>query len=278
MSNLKAYLFLLVTTIVIIVLGDLIGGYVGIYCGILVALLVNVIAFFGSDKVALNLYHAKEIDSHDPHNLRSIVKSLVDKANVRMPSLYVVDTKAANLFVTGRNHHCANIAITTGLLELLTPTELTGALAQMVAQIQLKTLFLNSVITTAAGFISGIANIGPAEFFLDEKDKHQEGRVSQTLMAIVAPIAALIVRSVIYPRTQFEADRIAVTYCDDATGLISALEKIQNSKTSTPFHTADSRPATAQLFLINPIRNKKLARLFRTHPPTEERIKRLAVR
>lgn len=272
MRNAIAFLFLFCVTVFMIILGDFIAGVDGAYFAIVVAILMNILAIFNSNIVELNIYHSKLMGDEDPHHIREIVKSLSEKAGIPEPKIYLIETDAANLFSSGRSPKSAAIALTTGLPKLLNKEELTAVIAQTIGHISRKDTFLDGVVATVAGSISGLATVRLTEVFFDEKNKDK--KINWTVMRIVAPIAATMVKSVITPQAQFEADILAAKWTD-STHLISALERLVTHKIGTPFQIADSRPATAHLFFINPIHDEKLRKQFLTHPSIEDRIARL---
>ncbi|MDP1575036.1 MAG: M48 family metalloprotease [Coxiellaceae bacterium] len=275
MSTLKAIIFLFVTTIFLILLGDLVAGHEGVYVAVIVAILTNYVAIFVSGRAALNLFHATEIRADTHPDVHAIMQALTVKAELPLPKLYLVDTEASTLFVIGKNPNNASIAVTKGLLNSLSTEEQTAAIAQAIAQIKLRNTFLNGVIATVAGGISGIANTGWSEVILDDKDPAEKDHFNQNVMRIVGPIAAFMIKTMISPRMQTDADSLSSEWTGHPEHLISALQTIESLKPKAPFPIADARPATAHLFIINPLHQKKWAHLFKTHPPTEVRIARL---
>ena len=272
MNNIKAFVFLSVVAVFLVLIGDMLADAHGIYFAIVIVALIVLFSVFNANSVPLNLYKASVLGTDDPHQLRAIVQTLSEKAKISAPKIFMIETEAANICAVGRNQRHASIALTSGLLTTLRTDELTAVIAQAIAQITLKNAFLNSMIATFAGSISGLANIQLSEIFFDEKDKNRA--VNPKVMAIVAPLAAIIVKSVISPNNQFNADKTAVKWCE-AASLITALEKLETAKLSKKFLIADQRPATAHLFIINPIDDKKLAKLFNAQPATEKRIQQL---
>lgn len=275
MSTLKAFIFLFTLTLFLIVFGELVAGHEGIYVAVIIAIITDYIAFFAADRAVLNLFHAKPILADAYPDAHAIMQSIAVKAGISLPKLYLIDTDAANIFAVGRNPSMAKIAITKGLIASLSKEEQTAAIAQTVAQIKLRNSFLNSMTAIVAGGISGIANTGWSEVILDDKDPAEKDHFNQKVMRFVGPIAATMIKLIVSPRMQTDADSLSIEWTSNPAHLISALQTMESLKPKTPFPVADARPATAHLFIISPLHQKKWAHLFNTHPPTAVRIERL---
>ncbi len=273
MNNFKAYFLLTVVTLFMLLLGDLIGGHSGILVAALIALLMNINAYFYSDVIVLRLYHAKKMDDVNLP-VQSMVKTLADKAGLPVPALYLIENDVPNAFAVGRNPKKASIAVTSGLLTVLNPNELTAVLAYEMAHILHQDTFVGGAIATVAGGITGVADKSVWASVFGMHVKNKKPHLNDIVMMFVGPIAALLVRLAIARSREFEADTTGAALCGNPLWLISALEKIEAAKSKDVFVLAEIRPGTAHLFVVNPL-HAKLTALFVTHPTTEARVRRL---
>jgi heat shock protein HtpX len=254
--------------------GYLIGGQGGVLIALLFALATNAFAFWNSDKMVLRMHHAHEVDARTAPELHSLVAQLADRAGLPMPRLYVIDTDQPNAFATGRSPEHAAIAATRGLLERLTPDEVAGVIAHELAHVKSRDTLIMTVAATIAGALSMLGNF--AFFFGGGSSRDRPlGPLGAILMMVLAPLAAMLVQAAISRGREFEADRVGSEISGRPLWLAGALAKIDAMARRIDNPLADRNPASAHLFIVNPLHGGGIGRLFATHPPTEERIARL---
>lgn len=271
MNTIKTYVFLFIITFLLIFIFHLIFGHVGIYIGVLLALLTDYVAIFAADQAMLNLYQAKEIDAESHPDLYANMQAVATKAGLPRPKLYLINTEATNLFVVGKTPKKSGIVLTNGVLTHLTLDEQKALLAEAMAQIKQGCGFLNTATAVVVNGIAGFAYIG-WDIIFDDKAPHEKPHFNEKIMRFVGPVAAWIMKTLIPKQQLLDADRLAVCWCGDHTALVSALEKLESLKSKESFPTADARPSTAHLFIINPLHPKKWAMLFQTQPSTALRL------
>lgn len=277
MSPLKTYLLLAVLTALFGVAGFALAGPTGMLIALAIAMAMNLWAYWSSDKMVLGMYRARRIDpSQASGALRvyaDIVAELSRRAEIPVPAIYVIDNDQPNAFATGRDPQHATVAATTGLLRILERDELRGVIAHELAHIRNRDTLTMTIAATLAGAISGLANIG---FFFGGRD--DEGRsnlfVDLALM-LLAPLAAFIVQMAISRAREYEADRIGGEISRDPDALARALRKIEACAKGIPNPDAERNPASAHMFIINPLHGGRGDNLISTHPDTENRIHRL---
>jgi len=259
----------------------LIGGYFGGRQGMIIALLFAGVMNFGSywfsDKIVLRLYRAQEVRETEAPDLFRIVRGLAQRAGIPMPKVYIVPNEAPNAFATGRSPQHAAVAVTNGILRLLSPEELEGVLAHELAHIQHRDTLISTIAATLAGVIVMLANMARwAALFggiggRDEEDRGG-GALGFIFMAILAPIAATLIQLAISRSREYLADDGSARLTRSPGRLANALEKLEYAAERIPMN---ANPATSHLFIVNPLRGRSLFSLFSTHPPIEERIARL---
>ena len=259
----------------------LIGGYFGGRQGMIIALLFAGVMNFGSywfsDKIVLRLYRAQEVQETEAPDLFRIVRGLAQRAGIPMPKVYIVPNEAPNAFATGRSPQHAAVAVTNGILRLLSPEELEGVLAHELAHIQHRDTLISTIAATLAGVIVMLANMARwAALFggiggRDEEDRGG-GALGFIFMAILAPIAATLIQLAISRSREYLADDGSARLTRNPGRLANALEKLEYAAERIPMN---ANPATSHLFIVNPLRGRSLFSLFSTHPPIEERIARL---
>jgi heat shock protein HtpX len=257
--------------------GWLIGGQGGLVIALLVAVAMNGFAYWNSDKVVLRMHGAREVDARIAPDLHAMVERLARRAGLPMPRVYVIENDQPNAFATGRNPENAAVAATTGLLRRLTPEEVAGVMAHELAHVKNRDTLIMTVTATIAGAISMLANLA---FFLGPATRSGEnqnplGFVGVLLVSLLAPFAAMIVQMAISRAREYEADRIGAEIAGRPQWLADALVRIQQSARAIVNEAAERNPATAHLFIINPLHAHKVDGLFSTHPSTEERVRRL---
>lgn len=260
----------------ILLIGDYLGGSGGLMIAFVFAVVMNFGSYWFSDKIVLRMYGAHEVGEAEAPQLHRIVHALTTRARLPMPKLYVIPDEGANAFATGRNPQHAAVAVTEGILRLMSERELTGVLAHELAHVQNRDILISSIAATLAGVIMMIANMAQwaAIFggFSRSDDEEGGGMLGMLVMAIVAPLAATVIQMAISRTREYAADRTGAQMSGDPLGLASALEKLGRASERMP---VDASPQTAHFFIVNPLSGQSVAKLFSTHPPLEERIARL---
>ena len=254
--------------------GALLGGAQGMLIALVLGGAMNLWAYWFSDKMVLRMYNAREVDESTAPTLYRVVRELAGRAQIPMPRVYLIDEDQPNAFATGRNPENAAVAATTGIMRILTESELRGVMAHELAHVKHRDILISTISATVAGAISSLAQFG---MFFGGRD--EDGRpanpVVSILVMIVAPIAAMLIQFAISRAREFEADRGGAEVSGDPRALAAALEKIHRYAQGIPMAPADANPATAQMMIMNPLSGGRLAGLFSTHPDTGERIARL---
>jgi heat shock protein HtpX len=234
---------------------------------------MNMYAYWFSDQLVLKMYRAQPVEPGHP--LYNMVAELAARANLPMPKVYMIPEDPPNAFATGRNPQYAAVAATEGILNLLSPRELRGVLAHELAHVKNRDTLISTMSATIAGAISGLANIGM--LFGGSRDENNSVNPAFAfLLLLLAPLAATVIQFAISRAREFGADASGAQICDDPEALASALEKIDHyARGGLTMPSAEHHPETAQMMIINPLSGQSLARLFSTHPPTAERIRRL---
>ncbi|MGI4811731.1 MAG: zinc metalloprotease HtpX [Janthinobacterium lividum] len=257
-----------------VVVGGLIGGQRGMLLAFGLALAMNFFSYWFSDQMVLRMYRAQEVDATSAPQFYGMIRELATRAGLPMPRVYLIQEDAPNAFATGRNPEHAAVAATTGILRALSERELRGVMAHELAHVRHRDILLSTISATMAGAISALANFA---MFFGSRDEN--GRPSNPIasiaVAILAPLAASLIQMAISRAREFEADRGGAEISGDPLSLAAALDKIHRFATGMPFATAEAHPATAQMMIVNPLMGGGLARMFSTHPSTEERIARL---
>lgn len=257
--------------------GWLIGGQGGLVIALMIAVAMNGFAYWNSDKVVLRMHGAREVDARTAPDLHAMIERLARRADLPMPRVYLIENDQPNAFATGRNPENAAVAATTGLLRRLSPEEVAGVMAHELAHVKNRDTLIMTVTATIAGAISMLANFA---FFLGPATRSGEnqnplGFVGVLLVSLLAPFAAMIVQMAISRAREYEADRIGAEIAGQPQWLADALVRIQQSARAIVNQSAERNPATAHLFIINPLHAHKVDGLFSTHPATEERVRRL---
>lgn len=275
MNRLKTAMLLATLTALLIWIGQALGGQQGLVIGLGLAIVMNVGSYWYSDKIVLRMYNAQEVTEAQAPELYSIVRTLAQAGQIPMPKVYVIPEEAPNAFATGRNPQHAAVAATQGLLRMLNRDEITAVLAHELGHVKNRDTLIMVVAATIGGAISMIANIAQWGLIFGGGRSDDDGpHPAAALVGIlVAPIAAMLIQMAISRSREFGADEAGARLCGNPLALASALEKIQAYSQRVPMHQGS--PATAHLFIINPFSGAALAKLFSTHPPTEERIARL---
>lgn len=258
-------------------MGYLIAGEMGMLIALVIAFFVNGFAYWNSDKMVLTMYGARRIDAADSPFLHDTARRLAERAGLPMPKLFVIDENQPNAFATGRNPDHAAVAVTRSLMELLDRRAITGVLAHELAHIRNRDTLIMTVAATVAGAVSMLANFA----FIsggnrdDEGDGKPIGAIGGLLLLILAPLAAMVVQLAISRGREFEADRIGAEISGDPNALADALAILERGAEVVSNRVADQHPATAHMFIVNPLHMRMLGSLFSTHPRIAERIARL---
>ncbi|MBL8469507.1 zinc metalloprotease HtpX [Methyloversatilis discipulorum] len=257
------------------VVGAAIGGQQGMLIALLFGGATNLWAYWFSDKMVLRMYNAREVDAASSPYLYNMVAELAQRAQLPMPRVYIIDEAQPNAFATGRNPENAAVAATTGIIQMLSARELRGVMAHELAHVKNRDILISTISATVSGAISALAQFGM--FFGGGRDS--EGRPANPVLsiavAILAPIAAMLIQMAISRTREFGADREGAAISGDPEALASALAKIDAYARGIPMATAEAHPETGQMMIMNPLSGGGLRGLFSTHPATEERIARL---
>jgi heat shock protein HtpX len=272
MNYLRTAILLAGMTALFLVIGFLIGGEAGMLIALVLALAMNAFAYWNSGKMVLSMYGARQVDRRSAPAFYGIVEQLAANADLPMPRVFVIDGDQPNAFATGRNPEHAAVAATTGLLKRLNSEEAAGVMAHELAHVKNRDTLTMTITATLAGAISMLANFG---LFFGGSRNNPLGIVGVILVAILAPMAAMVVQMAISRSREYEADRIGAEICGQPLWLAAALDKIQSSAQRIDNGAAERNPATAHLFIINPLHAHKVDSLFSTHPSTADRVARL---
>ncbi len=272
MSTFRTGVLLAGLTALFMVVGYFIGGQGGMLIALAVAIAMNAFSYWNSDKMVLRMYGARQVDSHTAPDLVGLVEQLAGRAQLPMPKVFIMDSPQPNAFATGRNPENAAVAVTAGLMRLLSHQELAGVLAHELAHIKNRDTLIMTVTATLAGALGMLANFGL--FFGNNRD-NPLGVIGSLLMVILAPMAAMIVQMAISRSREYGADHAGASICGHPLWLASALQKIQTGAQRIDNIQAERNPATAHLFIINPLHARSMDSLFSTHPSTENRVRAL---
>ncbi|UTF51401.1 zinc metalloprotease HtpX [Desulfomicrobium sp. ZS1] len=277
MNMLKTTFLLTLLTLLLVAMGGAIGGKSGMIIAFLIAGGMNFFAYWNSDKIVLKMYKAREVTRAESPDFYGIVENLARKANMPMPKVYVIPSDSPNAFATGRNPEHAAVAATTGIMRILSRDELEGVMAHELTHVMNRDTLISTVAATIAGAISMLGSMLQwAAIFGMGRSSDDEGGGSvlgNLAMAIIAPIAAMLIQMAVSRSREFMADEGGAKMCGKPKALASALMKLQQSATRAPMQEATQ--ATSHMFIVNPLSASKLASLFSTHPATEDRVARL---
>lgn len=278
MNTLKTTFLLTCLTLLLVAMGAAIGGQNGAMIAFLIAGTMNFFSYWYSDKIVLRMYGAREVDEAEQPQLVGMVRRLAQQGGLPMPRVYLIPSPSPNAFATGRNPQHAAVAATEGILRLLSAEELEGVMAHELAHVRNRDTLISTIAATIAGAIAMLGNMlqWAAIFGAgrgDDEDSGAGGLVGGLALAIIAPIAAMLVQLAVSRSREYLADETGAQLCHNPLALASALRKLQHGSQAMPM--AEARPATAHLFITNPLRGNGLAALFSTHPPMAERVARL---
>ena len=275
MNYLRTGILLSTLTCFFLVLGFFLGGGIGIVIAFFLALAMNGLAYWNSDKMVLSMYNARAIRENEAPHYHRLVRQLAQKANIPMPKVYIIDSNQPNAFATGRNPQNSAVAATTGLLKLLNSDEIAGVMAHELAHIKNRDTLLMTLTATLAGAISMLANF--AFFFSSGSRANPLGILGVILVMVFAPIGAALIQMSISRGREYGADKIGAEICGHPLWLASALAKLDKAASAIDNQSAEANPATAHMFIINPLHGRSIDNLFSTHPNTESRIRELRI-
>jgi len=275
MNILKTTFLLTGLTLLLLFVGKAIGGNGGMMMALIMAGVMNLVSYWFSDKIVLKMYGAREVTEAEAPRLYRITNQLAMKAMLPMPKVYIIPGMSPNAFATGRNPQHAAVAATEGILQMLNDEELEGVMAHELAHVGNRDILISSIVATIAGAISYLAHMAQwAAIFGGGRDRDEEGGSPFVMiaMAIVAPIAAMLIQMAISRSREYSADAYGARICRKPLALASALKKLHMGVAAIPMN---ANSATAHMFIVSPLTGGGLMSLFSTHPPMEERVKRL---
>jgi len=279
MSNtLKTTALLAALTVLFVLIGGMVGGEQGMVVAFLFAGLMNFASYWWSDRIVLWMYGAQEVTEADAPEFHALVRRLAQRAGLPMPRVYIIPTDTPNAFATGRNPDHAAVAATQGILRILTLDELEGVIGHELGHVRNRDILISTVAATMAGAIMMLARMAQwAAIFGGGRSSEDDeggaaGIVGMLILAILAPLAAMLIQMAISRAREYQADATGAQISRKPRALADALEKLERAATALPL---DANPATAHLFIVNPLRGMSILNLFSTHPPIEERVARL---
>jgi heat shock protein HtpX len=275
MNSMKTVVLMTVMTVLLVFVGSLIGGRGGMLMAFVFATIMNFGSYWFSDKIVLRMYGAQALMQSDAPELFQIVQELTGRAGLPMPKLYMIEGDQPNAFATGRDPEHAAVAVTKGILNMLSRDELRGVLAHELAHVKHRDILLGTIAATMAGAISMLAHMAQwGMIFGGGRSSDREGGspIAGLVMIIVAPIAAMLIQMAISRSREFLADEGGAQMAGNPLSLANALRKLESRAKQIPMNAS---PSTAHMFIVNPLSGGGIAKLFSTHPPMEERIARL---
>ena len=278
MNRLKTTFLLSLLTVLMVIMGSAIGGRTGMVFAFFMAAAMNFFSYWFSDKIVLKMYGAQEIGEHEHPAFYGMVRRLALQAGLPMPKVYIIPSESPNAFATGRNPEHAAVAATQGILRILSPEELEGVMAHELAHVQNRDILISTIAATFAGAIAMLGNMLQWGAMLgagrgDDEEGGAGGLIGSLAMAIIAPIAAMLIQMAVSRSREYLADESGAKICGRPLALANALRKLHTASHMIPMQEA--RPASAHMFIVNPLTGGSLLKLFSTHPPMEERIARL---
>jgi heat shock protein HtpX len=278
MNTTKTIVLMVGLTVLLVFLGGAFGGRQGMIFAFIFALVTNMFSYWFSDKIVLRMYGAQEATEAEAPMLWGVTHDLALKMNMPMPKVYVIPSDSPNAFATGRNPKHAAVAATRGILRMLTREELEGVMAHELGHVRNRDILIGTIAAAIAGAISLLANMAQWAMIFGgfggrrNDDEGSGGVIGGILMIILAPIAALLIQMAISRSREYQADATGASICGNPLWLATALRKLEVGSQRVPL---DANPATAHMFIVNPLRGGGLKNLFSTHPPLEDRIARL---
>ena len=270
MNQLKTFLLMAALGALLVAIGGYMGGKYGATLALIIAFVMNIGSYWFSDKVVLRMYNAQEVTESEAPDLYHLVSQLVAKAGLPMPRVYIIPDPSPNAFATGRNPSHAAVAVTEGILQLLTWEELAGVISHELSHVKHRDILIQTIASVFGAAITYLAQFG---MFFGGRDEEGRGSfLGMILMAILGPIAAMLIQMAISRSREYMADASGAEICGQPLWLAGALDKLRRGVEATPMNAA---PATESMFIVSPFLGGTMAKLFATHPPIEERIARL---
>lgn len=273
MSNFKVFMLMAGMTALLITVGNAVGGSAGLMVMALISAVMNLVTFFFSDKIVLKMVRANPVSESQAPELYSMVRRLSERANIPMPRLYVVNDPSPNAFATGRSPKHGVVAVNDGLLNILNESEIEGVIAHEIAHIKHRDTLTSAIVASLAGMISAIANMAMFANFFSGGDEDRPNPIVLLVVSLIAPIAAMMIQFAVSRAREFEADKTGAELCGRPDGLRNALLKLDRGAQMIPNHTMPQ--SAAHMCIVNPLSGQQFAKLFSTHPPIEERVRRL---
>ena len=277
-NTLKTFILLAGMTALLMAIGGAIGGRNGLMIALVFAGLMNFVGYWFSDKIALSMSGAQQVSESEAPDFHRMVRELCRRAELPMPRLYVIPSATPNAFATGRNPQHSAVAVTSGIMNILSRDELEGVVAHELAHVKNRDILISSVAAMIAGAISQLAHMAQWAMIFGgmsrdrDEDRGGGGLLGGLAMMIVGPIAAMLIQMAISRSREYQADATGAEICGRPLSLANALLKLENGNHRLPM---DVNPAQAQMYIVNPLTAGGIARLFSTHPPMAERVKRL---
>ena len=273
MNAVKTVFLMTLMMVLFLFIGYQLGGNTGMTIALVFSLIMNFGSFWFSDKIVLAMYRAKEVNRESAPKFYDMIQGLAQKANIPMPRVYIINDPTPNAFATGRSPNNAAVAATTGILQGLSNDELAGVMAHELAHVKNRDTLISTIAATLVGSISYIAQMAGWAFMFGRNDDREGNGIGGLVLLILSPIIAMLIQMAISRSREFAADKGGAEITGNPMGLATALQKISRGNQMKPVNHSD--PATAHMFIINPLRGGGISKLFSTHPSTEERIKRL---
>ena len=278
MNTLRTGLLLSALTVLLVMIGGLAGGNHGAMTMFIIAMVINAVQYWFSDKIVLAMYGAKPLSESEAPQVYRAVREIAARIRMPLPKLYWIPTKTPNAFATGRNPKHASVAVTAGLLELMNDEELKGVLAHELSHVTNRDTLVMTIAAGIAGAIMMVARMAQWSLWMGgrNRDENRNGAgniIVMLLVVVLAPLAAMLIQMAISRTREYGADDRGAHTIGTSAGLASALAKLEQAQRAYPLPNAN--PATAHLFIVNPLSGQALANLFSTHPPVAERIRRL---
>lgn len=274
MNTLRTTLLMALLTVLLVLAGGAIGGRHGMAFALVMAAVMNFASYWFSDKIVLAMYGAREVSEADSPELYGVVRQLALQAGIPMPRVYEIPSDTPNAFATGRNPEHAAVAATTGIMRILSRDELLGVMAHELSHVRHRDILISSIAATIAGAITYLANMAQwAAIFGSGRDRDEDGGgIGMLVMAIIAPIAAMLIQMAISRSREYAADAGGAKLAGNPLYLANALRKLEMANQQLPMA---ANPATAHMFIVNPLTGGGIMSLFSTHPPMAERVRRL---
>jgi heat shock protein HtpX len=275
MNTLRTTFLMAMLTVLLVMAGGAIGGQHGMLFALVMAGVMNFVSYWFSDRIVLSMYGAQEVSEGEYPEFYGMVRELAVRAGIPMPKVYIIQSETPNAFATGRNPDHAAVAATTGIMRILTREELMGVMAHELSHVKNRDILISSIAATIAGAITYLASMAQwAAIFGGGRDRDDDGGgvFGMLVMAIVAPIAAMLIQMAISRSREYQADRGGAEVTANPLYLANALRKLQMANQQIPMQ---ANAATAHMFIVNPLSGDGFRSLFSTHPPLEERVRRL---